>query len=133
MIDAVRSQRLQSGFVIIGLWFLRDKNIHPTNDSVLVSGSLGVSRNHLLTCFIGIRLIDGVICPSIIKLRELCDAMRLCELDGVFELESAECGDGEPPFNGFEFSAGEHDWSSSAVVAFVFTGSLCIHIAHATE
>lgn len=54
------------------------------------------------TCFIGIRLIDGVIAPSS-ALREFCaNALPIndCELVGAFEFESVECGDGDPPFNG---------------------------------
>lgn len=52
------------------------------------------------TCLIGIKLIDGVIWPS--WCREFCSALLIkdCELLGAFEFESAECGDGEPPFNG---------------------------------
>lgn len=54
------------------------------------------------TCLIGMRLIDGVIWPSWWRLREFCSAFPMidCELLGIFEFESAECGDGEPPFNG---------------------------------
>lgn len=53
------------------------------------------------TCLMGIKLIDGVICPSCNKLwRELCNALLIkdCELVGTFE--SAECGDGDPPLVG---------------------------------
>lgn len=54
---------------------------------------------------IGIKLIDGLIAFSNIICLELCTSLPSideCELDGTFELESAECGDtGEPfEFNG---------------------------------
>lgn len=64
---------------------------------------------------IGIRLIDGVICPSAIKCREFCRTLPIndWELDGAFEFESAEWGDGDPPFDGrLEFIDDGHGWIS---------------------
>lgn len=50
------------------------------------------------TCLIGIRLMDGVICPSTSRWRELCITLPMsdCELVGAFELESADCGEVVP-------------------------------------
>jgi hypothetical protein len=59
--------------------------------------------NEYFTCLIGIKLIDGVMEFSNSRCRELftADCINECELDGTFELESAECGDaGEQPFDG---------------------------------
>lgn len=56
----------------------------------------------LLTCLIGIRLIDGVIWPSCNKFwREFCSALVIkdCELVGAFESADGD-GDGDPPFVG---------------------------------
>lgn len=53
------------------------------------------------TCLMGIKLIDGLIAFSNIRWRELWASFVItdeCELDGTFELESADCGElGDPP------------------------------------
>jgi hypothetical protein len=75
---------------------------------------------------IGIKLIDGVICPSAIKCREFCRTLPIndCELVGAFEFESAECGDGDPPFDGrLEFIEDGHGWISRTELTGI--GSLC--------
>lgn len=54
----------------------------------------------IFTCLIGIKLIDGLIAFSKSKWRELWTSFVIideCELEGTFELESADCGDGGDP------------------------------------
>lgn len=76
------------------------------------------------TCLIGIRLIDGVIWPSWSKLcRELCKALLINDWELVGALESAECGDGEPPFNG-RFIVDGHACISSPELKFAGIGSV---------
>lgn len=57
----------------------------------------------------------------------LCKTLPIndCELDGAFEFESAECGDGESPLSGWLlFVAKEHGCISRAELTFVVIGSL---------
>lgn len=78
------------------------------------------------TCFIGIKLIEGVIWPSFIICRGFCSTLLIsdCELVGAFELESAECGDGEPPFKGrLELIDVGQGWISNAELTLVGIGS----------
>lgn len=82
-----------------------------------------LSMNWKLTCLIGIRLIDGVICPSCNKLcREFCSALLIRDWELVGAFESAECGDGDPPLGGRLMLDG-HGCISSAELKPVGMGS----------
>lgn len=81
-----------------------------------------------LTCLIGMRLIDGVIGPSIWFRLFCASALPIIdwELVGALELESVECGDGDPPFSGRWIV--EHDWMSRTEFRLVGIGSDCVRL-----
>lgn len=61
-------------------------------------------------------------------LRAPCSTLPIndCELDGAFEFESAECGEGESPLGGWLlFVANEQGCISMAELTLVVIGSLC--------
>lgn len=90
--------------------------------------NLKINSSKKQTCLIGIRLIDGVICPSWSKLwREFCNALLIKDWELVGALESAEWGDGEPPFKGL-FIVDGHAWISSAELMLAGMGSDCTGI-----
>lgn len=84
-------------------------------------------RHSIITCLIGIRLIEGFIAFSKMRCRELCTSlvgMDECELDGMLELESADCGEtGDPPFM---FKGRTIAWMSKPEEVVAVTVVVCV-------
>lgn len=85
-------------YIYLSFFLVRGQDVYFVNVKYIHLHKKKLKK--MFTCLIGIKLIDGLIAFSKSKWRELWTSFVIIEeweLEGTFELESADCGDGGDP------------------------------------